>query len=523
VLAATSEATARAWAERSGFADATVLDRVALARGLTGGGRRRPAGAVIHSLDWSREEMPQLHLLAAALLAPGATYLADESRSPNPEPVGRAAVLGGAAGAVPDAGRAAARSTAEIARAWRTGRQVGRRRSARPRSVLVPWSGSLAGGVGGSVSHATGILAAMRRSGLRVHLISEFEPPPQLAAAVDEFEVLPPVPAAYRITREVRRLAGNRSFRERLSATLQELDEPMVYSRHQAMATAAADAADAAGVPLVLEWNASERWAIENWTRLPARLKRVVAPAIGVTERSVVRRSSVVAAVSRIAAGMAVESGAPAERVIVSPNAVDPDLVDRAVAAGVPEPTRDTIRVGWIGTFGAWHGSGCLIEALARAGSAPEAVLVGDGVERADSERLAVELGIAGRVRFTGRLANADALRELSSCDVLACPTVPLAGGQPFFGSPTKLFEYMALGRAIVASRIGQIEEVLEDGRTGVLVSPGSPSELAAALDRLAADRAEREELGLKARRAVEASHTWHERATAILDAVAGG
>jgi glycosyltransferase involved in cell wall biosynthesis len=219
---------------------------------------------------------------------------------------------------------------------------------------------------------------------------------------------------------------------------------------------------------------------------------------------------------------MAIEAGAPAERVIVAPNAVDPRLVDRAVATGGQEPAREGIRVGWIGTFGAWHGSQCLLDALARAESSPHAVLVGDGVERADSERLAANLGLADRVRFTGRLDNADALRELSRCDVLACPTVPLAGGQPFFGSPTKLFEYMALGRAIVASRIGQIEEVLEDGRTGVLVSPGSSAELAAAIDELAGDRAGREEMGRSARHAVESGHTWRERARSILEAVAG-
>ena len=99
---------------------------------------------------------------------------------------------------------------------------------------------------------------------------------------------------------------------------------------------------------------------------------------------------------------------------------------------------------------------------------------------------------------------------------------MPLAGGQPFFGSPTKVFEYMALGRAVVASRLGQIDEVIEDGRSGRLVPAGSVSDRAVALADLAGSPERREELGRNARRSVEDAHTWDHRAAAILDAVTG-
>ena len=85
------------------------------------------------------------------------------------------------------------------------------------------------------------------------------------------------------------------------------------------------------------------------------------------------------------------------------------------------------------------------------------------------------------------------------------------ADGTPFFGSPTKLFEYMAIGKGIVASNLGQIGQVLEHGRTAWLVAPGDIDALVDGLERLIGDAALRSALGAEARREVVARYTWHE------------
>src|SRR5213078_898457 len=100
-------------------------------------------------------------------------------------------------------------------------------------------------------------------------------------------------------------------------------------------------------------------------------------------------------------------------------------------------------------------------------------LFVGDGPEL-DLTR--EEIRISGgdeAVRFVGRVRPSDIPRYLDACDILVSPQVPLPDGIEFFGSPTKLFEYMAAGKGIVASRLGQIEDVLEHGCTGWLVPPG--------------------------------------------------
>jgi glycosyltransferase involved in cell wall biosynthesis len=109
--------------------------------------------------------------------------------------------------------------------------------------------------------------------------------------------------------------------------------------------------------------------------------------------------------------------------------------------------------------------------------------------------------------------------RLLDACDVLVSPHVPLDAGAEFFGSPTKLFEYMAMAKGIVASRLGQIGEVLEHEQTALLVEPGNIGELRDAIMRLSSSKELRESLGTAARRAAVERHTWKHNAQRVLDA----
>jgi glycosyltransferase involved in cell wall biosynthesis len=108
---------------------------------------------------------------------------------------------------------------------------------------------------------------------------------------------------------------------------------------------------------------------------------------------------------------------------------------------------------------------------------------------------------------------------HLDACDILVSPHVSLPDGVEFFGSPTKLFEYMAAGKPIVASRLGQIGEVLEDRVTALLTQPGDATELVAALSTLVADRTLRMELGRAARTAAVECHSWRDNARRLIDA----
>jgi glycosyltransferase involved in cell wall biosynthesis len=128
--------------------------------------------------------------------------------------------------------------------------------------------------------------------------------------------------------------------------------------------------------------------------------------------------------------------------------------------------------------------------------------------------------GVRAQAVLAGVVAQQDGPAYLAACDVLVSPHVRNPDGTPFFGSPTKLFEYMAMGRGIVASRLDQIGEVLRHEETALLVEPGDAPALADALARLVADEALCRRLGEAARRDVLASHTWSAHTRRIVEAL---
>ena len=112
-------------------------------------------------------------------------------------------------------------------------------------------------------------------------------------------------------------------------------------------------------------------------------------------------------------------------------------------------------------------------------------------------------------VIFTGMVSYNDIQYFLAICDILVSPHCLLSGNKEFFGSPTKIFEYMAIGKGIVASNLGQIGEVLENGKTAILVEPENIEELVNGILKLVNDERLRIQLGRKARKVVLNKYTW--------------
>jgi glycosyltransferase involved in cell wall biosynthesis len=123
--------------------------------------------------------------------------------------------------------------------------------------------------------------------------------------------------------------------------------------------------------------------------------------------------------------------------------------------------------------------------------------IVGAGPESARLRGLAGELGLAGRVTFLGEIARQALAVEYVGADCFCLPTVQEGFGIVFT-------EAMAAGLPIVACRAAAVPEVVQDGRTGLLVSPRSPEELAMALERVLTSETLRRELGSNGRRRVE-------------------
>ncbi len=179
----------------------------------------------------------------------------------------------------------------------------------------------------------------------------------------------------------------------------------------------------------------------------------------------------------------------------VVPNGVDANRFPAKITPRMPAP--GTFTIGFVGSLKPWHGIDTLVEIFDRLPGA-RLLVVGDGPERAKLERTEAVL--------TGAVTPADVPPLLASMDVTVAPYPAIAD---FYFSPLKIVESMAAAVPVVASRIGDIPDLVRDGVDGILCRPGNVDDFVSALDRLRNDPALRQQFGSSARRRVLERHTW--------------
>ena len=302
--------------------------------------------------------------------------------------------------------------------------------------------------------------------------------------------------------------------------SLKTSDFDFIYQRYSRFNWTGVLLAAVTGLPLVLEFNGSEVWVSRQWDPVGLQwlLKRF--------ERLNQLAADLIFVVSDVERRNSLNAGVHPEKLIVNPNGVDParfhpDCGGRALrrSIGIDE---ETIVIGFVGTFGPWHGAPVLAEAATRIESTTRFcfLFVGDGEERSRTEKIIEAAGKKVVAVFTGRISHSDVPAHLDACDILVAPTLPADDGSEFFGSPTKLFEYMAMARPVVGSRLGQIAEVIDEGINGLLVEPGDINALARAINKLAIDHQLRERLGAAARKKVIERYTWRHNAARVFEGV---
>ena len=153
---------------------------------------------------------------------------------------------------------------------------------------------------------------------------------------------------------------------------------------------------------------------------------------------------------------------------------------------GLPD---DAVIFTCVARLSAQKNVGALLQAFAgvRGGGATRLLLCGDGEERRPLELEARRLGLGERVRFLG--SRTDVPEVLGASDVFVLPSL-------YEGHPLSVMEAMAAGLPVIATAVGGVPEVVRAGETGLLVQPGGVAALAAAMERLAGDAAERGRLG---------------------------
>ena len=265
-------------------------------------------------------------------------------------------------------------------------------------------------------------------------------------------------------------------------------------------------------VPIVQEVNVTTRIG-----RLRPLVLRGTTQRI---ERWVARRATLIVTVSQAFERLLLDDGFPAEKMLVCQNAIDPAEFDPEAVkpAARPAGMEDAFIAGYVGAFVPWHRVDLMVEsARALAPRYPRLrwLLVGDGVERPRIEKLIAEAGLAERFWLPGAVKH-----SLIPSYVLAMDAAVMPHSNRF-GSPMKLFEYMAMARPVVMPDVPPIAEVVQDGVNGMLFRAEDAAALSGALAKLIEDEAFRRRLGAQARQDALERHTWEANARRVLDAVA--
>jgi glycosyltransferase involved in cell wall biosynthesis len=396
---------------------------------------------------------------------------------------------------------------------------------------------------GGSVGHVAGVVNALGKAGCEVRYATAggrtMIDPNILAVALQ-------APGAFGFPPELNQYR----FHHMVARQLKALKAPgFIYQRMSIGNYCGVTLSRQWGVPLVLEYNGSEAWVAKNWGR-PLRYHGLALKA----EDACLRHAHAVVTISEVLRDELIEKGVEPERIVFYPNCIDPEVFNPAKFSAADSLglrrslgiAPNAILATFVGSFGQWHGVEILAQAIRRLVQEDRAwlcqtnahfLLVGDGVKMAIVREIVSGAECAPFVTLAGLVPQAKAPAYLAASDLLLSPHIANADGSRFFGSPTKLFEYMAMGKAIVASDLDQIGQVLRkslhasalptarpdsnEERMAILFEPGNIPGLVESV-KFAVDRPDwREALGRNGRAEVLEKYTWSHHVSAILDQLA--
>jgi glycosyltransferase involved in cell wall biosynthesis len=291
-----------------------------------------------------------------------------------------------------------------------------------------------------------------------------------------------------------------------------------VWQHHDLFARAGFPVARRHACPLVSYVHAPQVWEARRWgVRRPGW--GGILERFG--EQPQLLDSDVVACVSEEVAAELARFGVPRERMLVSPMAVDVEQFNPDVS-GASVRTRlglgDAFVVGWAGTFRSFHAVDDIVVAFAglhRGSPSARLLLVGTGAEEERIRSLADRLGIANAVVLTGAVPNLAMPEYLAAMDVTV---VSAPSGAEFHYSPQKLREYLGLGRAAIAPRLGEIPTAFEEGTHVLLYEAGNVDDLTDVMCRLRDDAELRRLVGSAGWERVLHTATWDVRLEELME-----
>jgi glycogen synthase len=324
-----------------------------------------------------------------------------------------------------------------------------------------------------------------------------------------DFDRTPPVSSKRSPMRELDEIAA---LARRIDEAVVQFQPDILHAHSPVLnALAALRVAKRCRLPLIYEIRAFwEDAAVGNGTGREGSLRYRATKAL---ESWAVKRADAVAVICEGLKGDLVARGVPADKIMVSPNGVDLELFGQPTAPDTALRAELGLAgdvVGYVGSFYDYEGLDDLVAAMpALVAARPDAqlLLVGGGPMEEALKRQVAASPVSDRIVFVGRVPHDQVERYYGLIDVLAYPRKKMRLTD--LVTPLKPLEAMAQGRLVAASDVGGHRELIEDGVTGSLFAPDSPSALAAALAALFEARETWDARRLTARAFVAAERDW--------------
>lgn len=375
---------------------------------------------------------------------------------------------------------------------------------------------------GGSVGHLSGVICGLRTLGYKTHVVSTDK-----LVGIEEnqdFHLCEPIYEVGRNIPNIPEIVYNDQLLSFVDGHWSVWFPSFIYQRYSLGNYTGVVLKKKYVVPYVCEYNGSFLWMGQHWGKRRVLHEKLIRRI----ELLNLYAADLVVVVSQPMKDELVAQGIHADKILVNPNGVDPDRFSTSIdGLGVRRQYNldgKTV-IGFIGTFGKWHGAEILTEAFGKLlHKYPEyqervkLFMIGDGITMPLVKENIDKFAIKENCILTGLILQEEGPKYLAACDIMVASHKPNPDGTAFFGSPTKLFEYMAMGKGIVASDLDQIGEVLKHDYTAWLVKPGDAESLMLGLKVLIDDKPRREKLGKSARQEVVAKYTWREHTRKIIE-----
>jgi glycosyltransferase involved in cell wall biosynthesis len=360
----------------------------------------------------------------------------------------------------------------------------------------------------GSAVHIDGLVGALRDLGHVVIVIGPVIAKRDVGAVGGDFggrlrRALP------RWLYELGELTYNLPEWLRLQAAIARHRPDVIYQRYNLYLFSGQLAAKVADVPIIQEVNSplfEERMKHGGGLSFP-RFARA-------GERWVWRSADAVVAVTNVLADIVQRDRTAGRWTLVMPNGVDLRVFGERRAESCARSAMEMkgrLVIGFTGFVRAWNGLEAVIDMLPELPQEVTLMVVGDGPACVALKARAGALGVGGRVKFCGLVPRESVADHVAAFDIALQPAANA------YASPLKLFEYMAMRRAIIAPDQANLREILEDGHNALLFDPAKPGSMKEAIVRLVGDAALRSRLADAALRTLgERQLTWRRNAERV-------